>query len=166
MMHLKGPLAERDSWEASGCSIAKAIDLVGTRSAILILREAFYGATRFDQFSRRVGISDAVASARLRELTEAGIFTKVPYRDAGQRERFEYQLTDMGRDLFPVVMSLMQWGNDHLQPTARRSEPPTEPRRPYAWASSPNPPRFSHPRTSRCESPDPAAESVPAERSR
>ena len=85
-------------------------------AALLILREAFYGATRFDQFSRRVGISDAVASARLRELTEAGIFTKVPYRDAGQRERFEYQLTDMGRDLFPVVMSLMQWGNDHLQP--------------------------------------------------
>jgi DNA-binding HxlR family transcriptional regulator len=116
MMHLKGPLAERDSWEASGCSIAKAIDQVGTRSAIHILREAFYGATRFDQFSRRVGITDAVASSRLRELTEAGIFTKVPYREAGQRERFEYQLTDKGRDLFPVVMSLMQWGNDHLQP--------------------------------------------------
>lgn len=116
MMHLKGPLADRDSWEASGCSIARAIDLVGTRSAILILREAFYGATRFDQFSRRVGITDAVASTRLRELTEAGIFTKVPYRETGQRERFEYQLTDKGRDLFPVVMSLMQWGNDHLQP--------------------------------------------------
>ncbi|WP_439028911.1 winged helix-turn-helix transcriptional regulator [Gordonia terrae] len=116
MMHLKGPLAERDNWQATGCSIAKAVDLIGTRSAILILREAFYGATRFDQFSRRVGVTDAVASARLKELTEAGIFVKVPYRDAGQRERHEYRLTDMGRDLFPVVMSLMEWGNKHLQP--------------------------------------------------
>ncbi|TSD93304.1 helix-turn-helix transcriptional regulator [Gordonia rubripertincta] len=116
MMKLVGPLAERDRWEATHCSIAKAVELVGTRSAILILREAFYGATRFDQFARRVGITDAVASARLKELTEAGVFTKVPYQDPGQRVRYEYLLTDMGRDLFPVVMSLMQWGNEHLQP--------------------------------------------------
>ncbi|MCR8897513.1 helix-turn-helix transcriptional regulator [Gordonia sp. GONU] len=116
MMKLVGPLAERDRWEATHCSIAKAVELVGTRSAILILREAFYGATRFDQFARRVGITDAVASARLKELTEAGIFTKVPYQEPGQRVRYEYLLTDMGRDLFPVVMSLMQWGNEHLQP--------------------------------------------------
>lgn len=116
MMKLVGPLAERDRWEATHCSIAKAVDIVGTRSAILILREAFYGATRFDQFARRVGITDAVASARLKELTEAGVFTKVPYQEPGQRVRHEYLLTDMGRDLFPVVMSLMQWGNEHLQP--------------------------------------------------
>ncbi|MBA5847935.1 helix-turn-helix transcriptional regulator [Gordonia amicalis] len=63
-----------------------------------------------------MGITDAVASARLKELTEAGIFTKVPYQEPGQRVRYEYLLTDMGRDLFPVVMSLMQWGNEHLQP--------------------------------------------------
>ena len=115
-MTLAGPLSERDRWEATGCSIAKAMDVVGTRSAMLILREAFYGATRFDQFARRVGITDAAASARLKELTEAGVFTKVPYQEPGQRVRHEYQLTDMGRDLFPVVMALMQWGNDHLQP--------------------------------------------------
>ncbi|WP_168701896.1 winged helix-turn-helix transcriptional regulator [Gordonia paraffinivorans] len=116
MMKLVGPLADRDRWQATHCSIAKAIDLIGTRSAILILREAFYGATRFDQFARRVGITDAVASARLRELTEAGIFTKVPYQEPGQRVRYEYRLTEMGRDLFPVVMSLWQWGNEYLQP--------------------------------------------------
>ncbi|GAA3708388.1 helix-turn-helix domain-containing protein [Gordonia hankookensis] len=116
MMTLTGPLADRDSWEATDCSIAKALDLVGTRSAMLILREAFYGATRFDQFARRVGITDAVASTRLRELTEAGIFEKVPYREPGQRARNEYLLTQMGRDLLPVVLGLLQWGNQYLQP--------------------------------------------------
>ncbi|WAC57709.1 winged helix-turn-helix transcriptional regulator [Gordonia sp. SL306] len=116
MMTLTGPLADRDSWEATDCSIAKAIDIVGTRSAMLILREAFYGATRFDQFARRVGITDAVASTRLRELTEAGIFEKVPYREPGQRARNEYLLTQMGRDLLPVVLGLLQWGNQYLQP--------------------------------------------------
>ncbi|GAC66824.1 winged helix-turn-helix transcriptional regulator [Gordonia soli] len=116
MMKLAGPLAERDRWQATGCSIAKAMELIGTRSAVLILREAFYGATRFDQFARRVGITDAVAAARLKELTEAGIFTKVPYREPGQRARSEYRLTEMGRDLFPVITALMQFGNDHLQP--------------------------------------------------
>lgn len=116
MMTLTGPLADRDSWEASNCSIAKALDVVGTRSAILILREAFYGATRFDQFARRVGITDAVASARLKELTEAGIFDKVPYQEPGQRARSEYRLTEMGRDLLPVVLALLQWGDRYLQP--------------------------------------------------
>ena len=115
MMTLTGTLADRDTWEARQCSIDKAIDVVGTRSALLILREAFYGATRFDQFARRVGITDAVTSARLKELTDVGIFEKVPYREPGQRERFEYRMTPMGRDLLPVVVGLMQWGDRYLQ---------------------------------------------------
>jgi DNA-binding HxlR family transcriptional regulator len=114
-MNLTGTLTDRDSWRARHCSIDKAMGVVGTRSAMLILREAFYGATRFDEFARRVGITDAVASARLRELTDAGIFVKVPYREPGSRVRNEYQLTEMGRDLLPVVLGLMQWGNRYLQ---------------------------------------------------
>ncbi|MGC4934417.1 winged helix-turn-helix transcriptional regulator [Gordonia sp. DT30] len=114
-MKLTGTLSDRDSWRATECSIDKAVGVVGTRSALLILREAFYGATRFDEFVRRVGISEAVASARLRELTDAGIFVKVPYREPGQRARYEYQLTDAGRELLPVVLGLMQWGDRHLQ---------------------------------------------------
>ncbi|AZG46976.1 winged helix-turn-helix transcriptional regulator [Gordonia insulae] len=116
MMNLQGVLADRDSWTADSCSIAKALEIIGTRSAMLILREALYGATRFDEFTRRVGITDAVAAARLKELTAAGIFDKVPYREPGRRVRHEYQLTEMGRDLQPVVLSLMQWGNRYLQP--------------------------------------------------
>ena len=111
---LQGALADRDSWTASNCSVARTLDLVGTRSAMLIMREAFYGATRFDEFARRVGITEAVAATRLRELTEAGVFDKHPYQEPGQRTRFEYRLTPMGRDLFPVVVSLMRWGDKHL----------------------------------------------------
>ncbi|MGV9827468.1 winged helix-turn-helix transcriptional regulator [Gordonia sp. NPDC003429] len=115
-MELRGVLADRDAWSADRCSIDKSLGVIGTRSAMLILREAFYGATRFDEFARRVGITDAVAAARLRELTESGVFEKVPYREPGQRQRYEYRLTATGRDLLPVVIGLMQWGDRHLQP--------------------------------------------------
>ena len=114
-MTLKGGLADRTAWTATECSIDKAMGVIGTRSAVLILREAFYGTTRFDDFARRVGITEAVAAARLNDLTAAGLFEKSPYREAGQRTRYEYLLTEMGNDLLPVVLGLMQWGDKHLQ---------------------------------------------------
>ena len=70
--------------------------LVGTKSAMLIMREAYYGTTRFDDFARRVGITKAATSARLSELVEAGLLTRRPYREPGQRSRDEYVLTDGG----------------------------------------------------------------------
>lgn len=112
---MDGILADRDRWEASRCSIGKAMEIVGTRSAMLLLREAYYGTTRFDDFAKRVGITEAVASARLKELTAAGLLRKEPYREPGQRTRHEYALTEMGRDLLPAVLALMQWGDKHLQ---------------------------------------------------
>lgn len=114
-MQLEPTLADRDSWKAERCSIDKAISTIGTRSAILLLREAYYGTTRFDDFARRVGVTEAVAAARLKELTELGALTKQPYREPGRRTRYEYVLTDMGRDLLPVVLALMQWGDKYLQ---------------------------------------------------
>lgn len=114
-MKLKGGLADRSAWTASECSIDKAMGVIGTRSAVLLLREAFYGTTRFDDFAQRVGITEAVASARLKELTAAGLFEKSPYREPGQRTRYEYLLTEMGNDLLPVVLGLMQWGDKYLQ---------------------------------------------------
>ncbi|WP_327094963.1 helix-turn-helix transcriptional regulator [Nocardia vinacea] len=113
---MEGPLADLSAWKPTECSIAKAMDLIGTRSAILILREAYYGTTRFDGFAARVGITDAAASGQLRKLTEAGLLAKRPYQEAGKRTRHEYVLTDMGRDLLPVVLALMQWGDSYLQP--------------------------------------------------
>lgn len=113
---MEQPLTDLSSWRADRCSLAKAIDLVGTRSAMLILREAYYGTTRFDGFASRVGITEAVAAKQLRRLTEAGLLTKQPYREAGQRTRHEYVLTDKGRDLLPALLALMQWGDKYLQP--------------------------------------------------
>ncbi|MEV0945418.1 helix-turn-helix domain-containing protein [Rhodococcus sp. NPDC049939] len=112
---LDGLLADRDAWSPTHCSIAKAMDVVGTRSAMLILREAYYGTTRFDDFARRVGITEAVAASRLRELTAEGLFERQPYKDPGQRTRYEYVLTEKGRDLLPAVLALMQWGDKYLQ---------------------------------------------------
>jgi DNA-binding HxlR family transcriptional regulator len=113
---MEGPLADLSSWKPEECSIAKAMDIIGTRSAILILREAYYGTRRFDVFAARVGITDAAAAGQLRKLTEAGLLTKQPYREEGRRTRHEYVLTDMGRDLLPAVLALMQWGDTYLQP--------------------------------------------------
>lgn len=115
VLHLEGPLSDRSGWQAESCSVARAMDVIGSRSAMLLLREAFYGTTRFDDFAARVGITDAVAASRLKQLVNAGIFEKRPYREPGARTRSEYILTEMGRDLFPVVLALMQWGDKHLQ---------------------------------------------------
>ncbi|AKU18408.1 winged helix-turn-helix transcriptional regulator [Luteipulveratus mongoliensis] len=114
VMH--GALADLDRWEPGDrCSISRALDVVGTRTAILILRESYYGTTRFDGFARRVGISDAVASARLRALVDEGLLAKRPYQEPGQRTRHEYTLTPKGTALMPVVFGLMQWGDTYLQ---------------------------------------------------
>lgn len=115
MTVLQGPLADRDSWSAIGeCPIEKTMTVTGQKSAMLIMREAYYGTTRFDDFARRVGITKAATSARLAELVEAGLLTKQPYREPGQRERHEYVLTQAGVDFMPVVWAMFEWGRKHL----------------------------------------------------
>lgn len=116
---LAGALADRSAWRADRCPIGKSLEVIGTRSAMLIMREAYYGTTRFDDFARRVGISEAVAAARLRELTEARLLERRPYREAGQRTRFEYRLTPKGDDLLPIVLGLFEWGAKHVSPGGR-----------------------------------------------
>jgi DNA-binding HxlR family transcriptional regulator len=112
---LQGPLADRDGWSAVGeCPIEKTMTVVGTKCAMLIMREAYYGTTRFDDFARRVGITKAVTSARLAELVDIGLLTRRPYREPGQRGREEYVLTDAGNDFMPVIWAMFQWGRRHL----------------------------------------------------
>jgi DNA-binding HxlR family transcriptional regulator len=111
---LTGALEPRGSWTADACSLARALDVVSTRSAFLLLREAFYGAARFDDFAARAGISEPVAAARLRELVAAGLLAREQYREPGQRARLAYRLTDKGADLFPALAALMQWGDKWL----------------------------------------------------
>jgi DNA-binding HxlR family transcriptional regulator len=114
---MTGILDPRGGWKATTCPIAGAIDVVGARSAFLLLREAFYGTTRFDDFAERVGISQPVAAARLRELVADGLLVREPYRVQGQRTRMEYRLTDKGTEFFPVLAGLMQWGERWVRPS-------------------------------------------------
>ena len=118
---LEGKLADRDAWTADRCSMGKALDVLGPRTSFLLMREAFYGSTRFDEFTRRVGITEAAAAARLKELTEHGLLERRPYQEPGQRTRHEYVLTEKGRDLMPVALALMAWGDKHL--TGSRGAP-------------------------------------------
>ena len=113
-IRLAGRLEPRDSWVAESCSIARALDVVRTKSAMLVLREAFYGATRFDEFVARTQASEPVVAARLRELVADGLLEREPYRDAGQRTRQGYRLTEKGAGLFPALAALMQWGERWL----------------------------------------------------
>jgi DNA-binding HxlR family transcriptional regulator len=114
VVRLTGGLEPRAAWTADRCSIARAVEVLSTRSAFLILREAFYGTTRFDEFAERVGITDAVAAARLRELVDQGLLEREPYKEPGQRTRHRYRLTAKGGDLFPALVALMQWGDRWL----------------------------------------------------
>jgi DNA-binding HxlR family transcriptional regulator len=110
-VRMSDALDPRDGWSAEPCSMAAALRVLGARSAFLILREAFYGTTRFDEFVRRAAISEPVAAARLRELVAHGLLAREPYREPGRRTRHRYRLTEKGRDLFPVLVALMQWGD-------------------------------------------------------
>lgn len=110
-VRMTGVLDPRSGWEARHCSIAKALDVVSTRTAFLLLREAFYGTSRFDDFAARTGASEPVTAARLKELVAAGLLEKEPYKEPGQRTRQRYRLTDKGHELLPALVALMQWGD-------------------------------------------------------
>jgi DNA-binding HxlR family transcriptional regulator len=94
------------------CSIARALEVVGGRGALLAVREVFLGNRRFDEMVRRTGVPRDTLAARLRALVGAGVLERVPYSD--HPARFEYHLTRVGLDLYPVIVALMSWGDRHL----------------------------------------------------
>ena len=98
--------------EPRTCSIARTLDLVGEKWALLAVREVFLGNHRFDEMVRRIGAPRDTLAARLRTLVAAGIIERRQYSE--HPARFEYHLTDAGRDLYPVIMSLMHWGDQYL----------------------------------------------------
>jgi len=110
----KDVLVDRDVWSAADCSMDAALGVVGTRSAMLLLREAYYGSQRFEEFVRRTALTEAATAKRLRQLVDNGLLARRPYRDQGRRERQLYRLTDKGRDLLPALVALMQWGDRWL----------------------------------------------------
>jgi DNA-binding HxlR family transcriptional regulator len=102
---------DRFRYSSSNCSIARTLGVVGEKWTLLILREAFYGVRRFDDFHAALECARNLLSVRLKTLVANGILEKQAYRDDGGRRRDEYRLTDKGRDLFPAVVALMQWGD-------------------------------------------------------
>lgn len=94
------------------CSVARAISVIGDRWTLLILRDCFMRIRRFEDFQVRLGIARRVLSERLDKLVDKGVLERVAYQERPQR--FEYRLTKMGLDLYPVIMSLVQWGDKYL----------------------------------------------------
>src|SRR6202050_4753453 len=94
--------------EPRTCSIARTLDIVGEKWALLALREVFLGDRRFDEMVKRTGAPRDTLTARLRTLVGAGVLERRPYSD--HPARFEYHLTDAGRALYPVIVPLMRWG--------------------------------------------------------
>jgi DNA-binding HxlR family transcriptional regulator len=94
------------------CSISRALGVVGERWTLLILREIFQGSSRFDELRGALGISRNVLSGRLDALVNDGVLEKVLYQD--RPVRYAYRLTAKGRDLYPVLLSLLRWGDRWL----------------------------------------------------
>ncbi|GBF59318.1 putative HTH-type transcriptional regulator [Candidatus Phycosocius bacilliformis] len=97
------------------CGMAVAANLLGDRWTLLILRETFYGVSRFDDLRADLDIPRGILSARLKALVTAGLLAKSPYRQGRERVRFSYQLTAKGQDLALTLIALMQWGERHLR---------------------------------------------------
>jgi DNA-binding HxlR family transcriptional regulator len=103
------------SFSHMNCSLAQAVEVIGERWTLLILRDAFFGSKRFEQFQTSLGIARNILSTRLNRLVEEGIFEKRPIDSSA---RFEYALTQKGIDLQPVLLSMTHWG-DRYKPNRK-----------------------------------------------
>jgi DNA-binding HxlR family transcriptional regulator len=107
-------LVERKSFAGMHCSVAQCLEVVGEWWTMLIVRDAFLGVRRFDQFQERLGIARNILGQRLNGLVDQGVFEKVRYSE--HPVRYEYRLTAKGRDLWPVLNAMRQWGDKHAAP--------------------------------------------------
>ncbi|WP_239946206.1 winged helix-turn-helix transcriptional regulator [Dyella terrae] len=110
----------RTGFENMQCPIAQALDRVGDGWSMLILRDAFYGLTRFDDFQTSLGIAPNILSRRLALLVEMGMLERRRY--SNHPVRHDYVLTECGRDFRPVLLAMMAWGNRHFSPEGHAIE--------------------------------------------
>ena len=103
------------------CSVARSLSVIGDRWTMLIVRDAFLGVRRFEDFQNDLGLTRHRLAARLRKLVDDGILVRIPYQD--RPRRYEYRLTEKGIDLYPVVVSLLRWGDRWM---AGKEGPPIE----------------------------------------
>lgn len=102
-------------YEGQNCSIARTLELIGERWTVLILRDAFLGIRRFEDFQADLGVARNVLSSRLSRLVDEGLLEKRRYQE--RPERFEYRLTEKGIGLWPVLVSLVKWGDKYAAPS-------------------------------------------------
>jgi DNA-binding HxlR family transcriptional regulator len=110
---MAGPMLHA-GYDGQVCSIARALEYVGERWTLLILRDLFLGVRRFDVLQRRLGIARNVLTARLEKLVAGGIVERRPYSERPLRH--DYRLTEKGLDLWPVLVALLQWGDRYDAP--------------------------------------------------
>ncbi|GKQ49430.1 helix-turn-helix domain-containing protein [Bradyrhizobium sp. Ce-3] len=139
---------KRTALAKADCPVARALDAIGDWWSLLIVRDAFDGLRRFGDFQKNLGIAKGMLTARLRKLVDAGVLEQVAASDGSAY--LEYALTKRGHDLFPIVVSLRQWGEAHLY---ARGEPhsvlldqagqavgqlvlPSKSGRPLSWADT------------------------------
>ena len=101
----------RREYETQNCSIARTLEVVGERWSLLIVRDVLFGVHRFDDLVEHLGITRSVLTARLERLVGAEVLSRQPYQQ--RPERNEYHLTDKGSQLWPVLVHLMRWGDEH-----------------------------------------------------
>lgn len=101
----------RSDYSTQNCSVARSLEVIGERWSLLIVRNAFYGIRRFDDHQRWLGIARNVLQSRLERLVEEGILSRELYQE--RPPRYEYRLTQKGLDLWPVLVTLLQWGDRH-----------------------------------------------------
>jgi DNA-binding HxlR family transcriptional regulator len=94
---------------AMECSVARTLDVIGDKWSLLILRDAFYGVRRFEDFQRDLGVARNILTDRLQKLVAKGVLEKRQYEE--RPPRFEYRLSESGRDLVGVVLVMMRWGD-------------------------------------------------------
>jgi DNA-binding HxlR family transcriptional regulator len=115
-MEFEERLQDQQGWPAGDtCSMSKVLELLSTKTSFQVIRELFFGTTRFEDFMERIGTSAPAVSRALKQLESAQIVVRIPYQEPGKRARHEYRLTEAGEDLLPVFLSLVQWGDKYLQ---------------------------------------------------
>ncbi|MFC4530799.1 winged helix-turn-helix transcriptional regulator [Sphaerisporangium dianthi] len=107
-------MSEPALFRVENCSIERTLAILGEKWTLLVLKEAFNGVRRFADMQAGTGAPRQVLSSRLARLVDEGVLRKVPYREPGSRRRDEYRLTQKGLDLYPIMVSLMHWGDRHM----------------------------------------------------
>ncbi len=102
------------AYDSGTCSIARTLDLVGDRWTLLVLRDVAHGVRRFDEMADHLGVARNVLSHRLARLVQAGLVERTAYREPGARVRHEYRLSGPGRELIPILLAFMEWGDRNL----------------------------------------------------